>query len=63
MPRPKARRTKAAYMQARVEDSDKEVLQRYADKLGITLSELLRMTIKNLADIARGKPPQGSSSQ
>ena len=62
MPRVKARRTKAAYMQARVEDSDKVVLQAYADKLGITLSELLRMTIKNLADIARGKPPGSQGS-
>lgn len=45
-------------MRARVEDGDKAVLQKYAEQRGMTLSALLRVTIKNLADIARYKMSQ-----
>lgn len=51
MARVKARRTKATLMQARVENRDKAILQKYADQQGITLSELIRMTLRNLADV------------
>ena len=51
MARIKARRTKQTHMQARVDERDKNALQAYADKTGVTLSELLRMTVKNLADV------------
>ena len=55
MARVKARRTKGTIVQARMEEDVKRTLQRYADQQGITLSELIRMTLKNLADVVRSK--------
>jgi len=49
----KARRTKSTTMQARMEDDVKNTLQRYADTQGITLSELIRMTLRNLAGVVK----------
>ena len=53
MARMKARRTKSTTMQARMEDDVKVTLQRYADTQGITLSELIRMTLRNLAGVVK----------
>ena len=53
MARMKARRTKSTTMQARMEDDVKNTLQRYADTQGITLSELIRMTLRNLAGVVK----------
>ena len=52
MPRPKARYTKSATMQVRVLPETKAILERYAERLNMTVSALLRLTLKNLADIA-----------
>lgn len=57
MPRVKARQSKDAFVQARVTASEKAILQKYADQLGITLSQLLQMTVRNLTVIARGGTP------
>lgn len=51
MARPKARRTKSTTVQVRIEDADKVILQGYADKQGILLSELIRMTLRNLITV------------
>ena len=53
MARMKARRTKSTTMQARMEDDVKNTLQQYADTQGITLSELIRMTLRNLAGVVK----------
>ena len=53
MARIKARRTKGTIAQARMEIDVKHTLQRYAEQQGITLSELIRMTLKNLADVVK----------
>lgn len=58
MARVKVRRTKSTTMQARMEDKDKVVLQKYADAQGITLSELIRMTLKKLAVVVQDPPRQ-----
>lgn len=53
MARIKPRRTKGTFVQARLEDDVKTTLQDYADKQGINLSELIRMTLKNLATVVK----------
>lgn len=45
----KARYTKDDIVQARVPARDKEILQQYADEQGMTLSDLIRRTIRHLA--------------
>ena len=51
MARPKARRVKSTTVQVRIEDSDKAVLQSYADQQGILLSELIRSTLRNVVAV------------
>ena len=55
MARPKARRTKTAFVQVRVESHDKATLQQWVDSLGITMSTLMRLVVKNLVVIANSK--------
>lgn len=46
----KARRaTKDDVVQARIPHNDKMILQSYADRRGMTLSDLLRRTVRHLA--------------
>jgi antitoxin component of RelBE/YafQ-DinJ toxin-antitoxin module len=58
MARPKARRTKSTTVQVRIEDADKVILQGYADKQGILLSELIRMTLRNLITVVNNPDRQ-----
>jgi hypothetical protein len=58
----KARQTKHVYMHARVAVSDKEALQRWAEHRGVSLSALLSVTIKNMADIARQRMSRQSTA-
>lgn len=55
MSKAKARRSMDAMVQARFASDDKTTLEQYADKSGITLSALIRLTLKNLADIVKHK--------
>lgn len=51
MAKRKARRSKSATVQVRVEPGLKAELQRYARSNDMTPSALLRLTLKNLAEI------------
>jgi len=58
MAAPRGRQTKGTFVQSRLTDREKRILQAYADAKGITLSDLIRKCLSELIKVIT-PPPSG----